>query len=281
MLLVNCGTATSVYDPATGALRAHYTTHGDASCTTDSPYYFTEWLVPPGSSVAHLTIMAVRTGAVVWRTPVTQQSPCALSGDRLMIAPPLETGPGVTEFDVAQPRRQAFTTSSNVVWSFGPSGYVAMCDDNDDLIGIGPSGQLAWKSDAACEGDDTGFSFERSTVDLDSGADVDIVTGAFLGAFSPFPPIGACCIGRTYSGPFVFGTAHTPASGQCPGPGTESMFLGPYGVSPWLTAAAPAFALEFSLRAIAVERAGVSCSTQDIQAWDGARRDSLDHAGRH
>ncbi|HEY1740916.1 MAG TPA: hypothetical protein VGI86_19530, partial [Acidimicrobiia bacterium] len=235
---------------------------------SDSPYYFTEWVVPPGGHSSHLTVAAMRNGAVVWYTPVTVHAPCALSGDRLMMPQSPTTLDGLTEDDVAT-HRQAFTTSTVAVWSFGPAGYVAGCDGSDHLIGIGPTGQVAWKTDLLCPpGEDAPFSFERSTVDLDSGADLDIVSGEFLGAYSPFPPIGACCIGRMFGGPITYATAHAPQRGQCPGPGSETMFLGPYGASPWLTAATPLTGFDFSLRAIAVQRAAPTCSPPTISAWD-------------
>ncbi|HEY3834426.1 MAG TPA: hypothetical protein VGO03_19190 [Acidimicrobiia bacterium] len=46
------------------------------------------------------------------------------------------------------------------------------------------------------------------------------------------------------------------------------MFLGPYGVSPWLTAAAPITNFDFSLRAVAVQRAATTCTPPTVEAWD-------------
>jgi hypothetical protein len=256
-----------IYNPANGSLLAHY--HGHfGGCASDSPYYMLEWLVPPGGSTAHVTVVATRTGAVVYRTPITTSMPCALSGDRLMLARDGAPG-GAEEFNVATKQLVFDNADHTTVWRFGPAGYIALCDTNDDLVGIGPSGNGAWKTDYSCPGYDSPFSFGRATVDLESGVDVDIVTGKLLGAFSD-PPIASNGFGAGDfpSRALAFFEAHAPALGACPGPGSELMFLGPYSVSPWLTAAAPVASLQFSLHAIAVQRAAPTCSRPAIQAYD-------------
>jgi len=260
VLKVECGgPQVYVLDPASGAQIYHQSGY---ECRSDNSYYDARLLG------GHLTVVNARTGATVWQTPLTTTSmPCALSGDRLMLARIGSPG-GAEEYSISTHQLVFNRQDHTTVWRFGPDGYIAACDTNENLIGISPTGSVAWKTNYSCPSYDSPFSFGRSTVDLESGADVDIVTGRLLGAFT-YPPIASNGYGggSLPDGAVAYLEAHRPLPGACPGPGSEVMFLGPYAASPWLTGASLARDLEFSHRALAVEIAG-PCSPPFIGAWD-------------
>ncbi|HEY3834424.1 MAG TPA: FG-GAP-like repeat-containing protein [Acidimicrobiia bacterium] len=269
--LVHCDNVagrTFVYNLGDGSVLAQYTVNN--ACFSDDQNDMVVWAVPPGGSTAHLTVMDARTGAVLWRTPVAATAattPCALSGDRLMVARDGSPG-GVEEFSLTTKQLVFNRADHTTVWRFSFGGYVALCDTNDNLVGLNPSGTIAWKTDVACPSSDSPFSFGASTTDLESGVDVDIVSGTVLGSVSS-PPIAASGVGgnSTADGALFVVGAHTPNPADCPGRGSEVMFLGPHGASSWLAGATAVRGVDFSHRAILVELASAGCPPFQVAAW--------------
>jgi hypothetical protein len=246
---------TFVYDAATGALRWHQV---GTSCASDNSYYDARYLN------GHLTVLAARTGAVIWQSPVTEVLPCALSGDRLMVS----SRTSLAEYDYIA-HTEVFQSPHEAVWRFGPDGNLAACDDNLHMVGIGPSGAVTWHTQDNCESDDSPFSFGTSTVDSESGRDIDIVSGKVLGA-QPVPEgkINGVVTTQSRSGATLAWQYFQNPSAECQS-GESVAFATPYGVSP-LLAGVQVRDINFSLRALGMwlEDPNDPCARLQYVAWD-------------
>jgi hypothetical protein len=193
----------------------------------------------------HVTVVAARTGAVVWQSPVTSKTSCALSGDRLVIESP-NGAPGVSEYEIST-HHLVFTRTDGVVYRYAPGGYVAMCGGSGPTqFGITPSGATAWTSPLSCDTSEVVKDFGRSITD--SFVDIDIATGKVLGAV--VAPAGTSSFGGYPSANrAVFYYRANPRRGCI----SDELvaFEGPYGASHWLPAAIHA-GFDFSNRSIPV-----------------------------
>jgi hypothetical protein len=234
-------------------------------CWSDNSYYDARYIVPPGGGPARLTVIDARSGAIVWRSPVTKPTACAVSHQRLMVAH--VAGPGVVEYDIAQHQLVFDATHFGTVWRFAPRGAVAMCDPVGHIVGLGTNGLRAWHSSAACDAGEASMDFGSSTANL--GVDLDIATGKLLGVVRRPPPptsgLGYPSADRAvFQWDFIAPLTDKPCVS-----GYSVAFAGPYGVSPLLHEARAA-GFDFSHRAIPIMVSDPAnlCGRQVLAGWD-------------
>jgi hypothetical protein len=232
-----------------------------ATCRSNNSYYDARYLN------GHLTVVAARTGAMIWQSPVAKVAPCALSGTRLMVAHVSE--PGVVEYDFIA-GRLVFDHDASHPIRFGDEGTVAMCSDAGRDWGLAPSGATAWSRDIPCVAPKL-VHVDFGTNAVSSGFDVDIATGALLGRQSiPASHVyGAVERESTDGAMFSWRYAVTAVRvGQCLYD-SDVAFAGPHGVSPLLDDAS-VVPIDFSHTAITVfaGNANDPCTRPQIEAYN-------------